>query len=84
MNTRSNSKAVRNPIAACPMVEAVISEMSPEAREGLRKMLTALAATWRIKAEHSWRKHKPPMAAYWKQNAVNARHLALALRQVQS
>lgn len=78
--SRSNSKAVRNPIAADPIVAAVIAQLSPEARAGLRDALNALSKNWRAKAEKSWRTHKPPMAAYWKQNAVNARHLALALR----
>lgn len=77
---RSSTKAVRNPIAADPMVEAIIAETTPEARAALRKILNALSLTWRLRAEKSWRTHKPPMAAYWKQNAVNARHLALALR----
>ena len=46
----------------------------------LARMLRRLSKVWREKAEQSWRKHKPPVAAYWKSNAVNARHLALALR----
>ncbi len=78
--SRSNRADVRNPIAADPEVAAIIAKASPEARQVLRDALGALSKSWRGKAEQSWRKHKPPMAAYWKQNAVNARHLALALR----
>lgn len=80
MSARSNSAAVRNPIAADPEVCQVLKEMTPEGREILRRLLTKLSKSWRAKAEQSWKKHKPPMAAYWKQNAVNARHLALALK----
>lgn len=80
MNARSNRAAVRNPIAADAEVCAILAEISPEGREVLRRVLTSLSKSWRAKAEQSWRKHKPPVAAYWKSNAVNARHLALALK----
>lgn len=82
--SRSTSAAVRNPIAADPEVCAILGEMSPEGREILARVLSRLARTWRAKAEQSWRKHKPPVAAYWKSNAVNARHLSLACRKVRS
>jgi hypothetical protein len=77
--SRSNSAAVRNPIAADPEVERELMFLSANEKAALARMLKRLSAKWREKAEHAWRKHKPPMAAYWKQNAVNARHLALAL-----
>ncbi len=80
MTARSNSAAVRNPVAADPEVAAIIARLSPEARRGLRDALGAMSKGWRVKAEKAWRTNKPPMAAYWKVNAVNARHLALALR----
>lgn len=80
MSARSTSAAVRNPIASDPEVAAAIAQCPPEARECLRGVLSALAKKWRAQAEKSWRTHKPPMAVYWKQNAVNARHIALALR----
>ena len=84
MTARSNSAAVRNPIAADPEVCAILSEMSPEGREILARVLTRLSKTWRAKADHSWRKGKPPVAAYWKSNSVNARHLSLAVRKVRA
>ena len=84
MSARSNSAAVRNPIAADAEVCAILAELSPEGREILARVLTRLSRTWRAKAEQSWRKHKPPVAAYWKSNSVNARHLSLAVRKVQS
>jgi hypothetical protein len=41
-------------------------------------MLRAMTKTFRVNADKALRKHKPPMYAYWKASAVNARHLALA------
>lgn len=80
---RSNSAEVRNPVAADPEVAAILAALTPEARQALRSCLMALSKRWRAQAEEAWRKHKPPMAAYWKANAVNARHLALALGKTQ-
>ncbi len=80
MTTRSTSAAVRNPIASDPRVADLVSALHPGERAALREFLLILSRSWRVKAEHSWRTHKPPMAAYWKQNAVNARHLAGALK----
>ncbi len=77
---RSSSAAVRNPIAHDPEVAALIAQASPEARELLRGICNALSKKWRAAAEHAWRKHKAPIASYNKANAVNARHIALALR----
>lgn len=83
VSPRSNSAAVRNPIAGDEKVRAILAELSPEGREILARVLTRLAHRWRDQAAHSWHKHKAPMAAYHKANAVNARHLALAIRKVQ-
>ncbi len=80
MSVRSTSAQVRNPIAADSEVAKIIAAMSPEGRESLRKILKALSASWRSKADKAWRTHKPPMAAYWKAGAVNARHLSVALK----
>lgn len=76
---RANSAAVRNPIAANADVAAIIGTLSERERAAVRAVLLVLSRDWRARAEKSWRTHKPPMAAYWKQNAVNARHLAGAL-----
>lgn len=80
MIARSNTAAVRNPIAAIPDVAALVRTMSPEARNELRLLLKAMSKDFRARGDHAWRTRKPPMAAYWKQNAVIARHLALALK----
>jgi transposase len=81
---RSNSAAVRNPIAADPDVARQMLFLTDREKEFLSSVLKRLSKQWRGKAEYAWKNHKPPMAAYWKQNAVNARHLALALTKAQS
>jgi uncharacterized membrane protein len=58
------------------------ASLPPEAREALRRVLLAVSKTCREKGNEAWRKHKPPMAAYWKSNAVHARHLAHAMASI--
>lgn len=80
--SRSSLPGVRNPVAADPEVAALAHQLAtehPEAAEALRRMLKALSKKWRTQANHSWLKHKAPVAAYHKANAVNARHLSLAI-----
>lgn len=84
MSVRSNSAAVRNPIAADEDVARQMLFLTTRERQFLVRVLRRLSVAWREKAEHAWKKHKPPMAAYWKQNAVNARHLACALSALQA
>jgi hypothetical protein len=76
---RSARSDVRNPLLALPSAQA-FSTLPPEARQATRALLLDLAsaATWR--ANESWRRHKAPMAAYWKAVAVYARHAARLLR----
>lgn len=81
VSARSSRADVRNPIAGDPEVAAIIASLPPEARTALEEMLRALSKKWRVAATQSWAKHKAPMAAYHKANAINARHLALALRR---
>lgn len=69
---------VRNPLLALPEVQA-FAALPIEARLALRAALQAVSKDCRARAEKAWRTHKPPMAAYWKANAVNARHLSLAI-----
>jgi hypothetical protein len=54
--------------------------LPPEARAALRDVLRALALDARAKAETSWRRHKGPMAAYWRAVSVYAAHIARGLR----
>ncbi len=78
---RSNRQDVRNPLLKLPSA-ADLEKLPPEAREALRKLASEASRAWRAQAEECWKRHKPPMAAYWRAWAVNARHLALLCRKV--
>lgn len=75
---RSNRPIVRNWMLDLPEVQA-IGDLPIEAREALRDALQALSRASRERGNEAWRRHKAPMAAYWKAKAVDARHLALAI-----
>jgi len=51
-----------------------------DSRAALRDALLDLRIDALRRAEHQWRKHKAPMAAYWKIVAVYAGHLARVLQ----
>jgi hypothetical protein len=55
---------------------AQIKALPPEARAALRALLKDLQVDCRARADECWRKHKAPMAAYWKAAAVYANHTA--------
>lgn len=78
--TRSNRREVRNPILGLPEVQQIKEEMSSEERERLARILTIIAKDASDRAQRLWKSHKAPMAAYWKAKAVDARHLARAVR----
>ncbi|MDG5973358.1 hypothetical protein [Sphingomonas paucimobilis] len=76
---RHASPVVRNPILALPGTARLL-QLDPHTRALLRAVLLDLAADARTRAEESWRRHKAPMAAYWKAVSVYAGHLARVLR----
>ena len=76
---RSNLAETRNPLLALPAAVKMQALPSP-AKVLLRQLLQELARDCRERAEKAWRSHKPPMAAYWKMNAVYAGHLARLLK----
>lgn len=75
---RSNKAEVRNPVLLLPGL-ARLRALPEPVREALRGILIDLAADASERAATCWRKHKAPMAAYWKAVAVYARHIARAL-----
>jgi hypothetical protein len=77
---RSNRAEVRNPILLLPS-SAKLQALSPEARAAVADLLVELQADARQRAELAWRKHKGPMAAYWKACSVYAGHIARAARK---
>lgn len=76
---RSNQAAVRNPLLALLGAQRVAS-LPPEARAALKALLLDIRADAQVRAAECWRKHKAPMACYWKAVAVYAGHAARLCR----
>lgn len=74
---RSSRAQVRNPLLAVPGLAEEVATWSPETLACIERAARLCSAHWRVKGDECWKKHKPPMAAYWKAWAVNARHMAL-------
>jgi hypothetical protein len=70
---------VRNPILGLPAA-AGFKNLHPAVRSELRALLLDLRSDAQLRAEDCWRRHKAPMAAYWKAVAVYAGHIARVLR----
>jgi hypothetical protein len=76
---RSARAEVRNPLVALPAA-AKLAALPPEARAALEELLGEISKDCRGRANEAWKRHKAPMAAYWKANAVYARHMKLLLK----
>ena len=76
---RSSRAEVRNPLLALPSATR-LRQLSPSARSELSGLLYELRADAQARADDCWRRHKAPMAAYWKAVAVYAGHVARVLR----
>jgi hypothetical protein len=79
MTDRSKRREVRNPVLALPAA-ARIAELSPLHKATLRGLMLDIAADARQRANECWRRHKAPMAAYWKAVSVYAGHIARVLK----
>lgn len=79
MNDRSNRAEVRNPLVAMPSYRA-LAALGPKERAVLHALLIDLRTDARLRAAESWRRRKPPMAAYWAAVGVYAGHAARAFR----
>ena len=71
---------VHNPLLDLPAV-AALQALPAANRAAMRALLLDLAKDAGGRAEVSWRRHKGPMAAYWKAVAVYAKHAARALNK---
>ena len=60
--------------------QARFQALPPSARHALRAALLDLRKHALYRAELQWRRHKAPMACYWKAVGVYAGHLARTLR----
>jgi hypothetical protein len=67
-----------NPVLRLDSAKAIMA-LPPAVRSTLRGLLNELSRDAGERAEHSWRKKKGPMAAYWKATSVYAKHIARAL-----
>ncbi|MEB2353434.1 MAG: hypothetical protein OZ924_18745 [Burkholderiaceae bacterium] len=75
---RSSRPETRNPLLALPSA-ARLAALPPEAREALRAVLLEIRSDASERAQICWRRHKAPMAAYWKAVSVYAGHAARAI-----
>jgi hypothetical protein len=75
---RSNRREVRNPVLALPAAQRLLAAPA-DVRQLLRDLLLDLRDDARIRAAECWRRHKAPMAVYWKAVSVYANHMARAL-----
>ena len=77
--SRAARAEVRNPLLALPAAQR-LKALPPEAQAALREILREISTDARGRAELCWRKHKAPMAAYWKAVAVYAGHASRLVR----
>lgn len=76
---RSSQREVRNPVLALPSAGRLL-ELDPAVRQVLADLMGELALDARARADEAWRKHKGPMAAYWKAVSVYAGHVRRVAR----
>lgn len=76
---RSNNPDVRNPILKLKSV-ALLKSMPPEVRAAISTLLMELRKDCQANADLCWKRHKAPMAAYWKAAAVYSGHIARAIK----
>jgi hypothetical protein len=67
-------------LLSLPAVRA-LQELPCDVREALALALRAVQADARSRADQCWRKHKAPMAVYWKAVGVYCGHLARVIGQ---
>lgn len=58
----------------------IFNALPRDSRAALKAALIELRYDSLRRAEHSWRKHKAPMALYWKVVGVYAGHLSRAIK----
>ncbi|ALH82943.1 hypothetical protein [Sphingopyxis macrogoltabida] len=81
MEDRSARAEVRNPVLALPAMHR-LAELSEEESGAVIAVMLDLKADAAERAQECWRRHKGPMAAYWKAVSVYAGHTAKALRRL--
>lgn len=79
---RSTRADVRNPLLQLESARRLGEWLMPSTARMLAMFLRELADDARGRAGECWRKHKAPMALYWKVVAVYARHLSQICRAI--
>jgi hypothetical protein len=79
MADRSARREVRNPVLGLPAAKLALVELTPDERLRVRNVFIAIRDDARERDAESWRKHKAPMALYWKCVAVYSNHIARVL-----
>lgn len=80
MAERDRRVEVRNPVLALP-ASARLMALDAGSKAALRDVLIDMRDDARRRAAECWKKHKAPMACYWKAVSVYANHLARALNR---
>lgn len=75
-----NPVEIRNPVLTLESVRK-LQTMPLEVQGILREVLLDIRKESLANADKSWKKHKAPMAAYWKAVGVYSGHIARSLRK---
>jgi hypothetical protein len=79
---REDRAEVRNPVLALRAFRR-FGSLHPDAVQALAELLHEIHVEAGVRAEHSWRTRKAPMAVYWRAVSVYAGHIRRALRRLQ-
>lgn len=79
MIDRSNRREVRKPVLGLHAAKLALVELTMDEKSRLRRVLLAIRDDARERAQECWRKHKAPMAVYWKCVGVYTNHIARCL-----
>lgn len=81
---RSTRADVRNPLLQLESARRLAEWLEASTARRLYFFLSDISKDARERAQQCWKKHKAPMALYWKVVAVYARHLAQICRGIES
>lgn len=79
---REERAEVRNPVLGLRAFRKLAS-LHPDALHALAELLQEIHVEAAVRAEHSWRTRKAPMAVYWRAVSVYAGHIRRAIRRLQ-
>jgi hypothetical protein len=79
---REDRAEVRNPVLGLRAFRK-FALLHPAALHALAELLHEIHVEAAVRAEHSWRTRKAPMAVYWRAVSVYAGHIRRAIRRLQ-